>query len=215
MAGIVWSLRAFNGWADAVVLLPMAALGIGAAAAAVAVRLPHRIAVRVVAVWTTCDPGRGVRRVRWPPATTGSSRERTLVADVLATGPEDATLMSIGAPQPLVLSHRTNPVQHQNFLAGLSELRRRHLPRRARRVRGLHRAGAADVLTFDNPRYYPWLTEMRERDYTGIGRTSGYLWFVRNDVGDGHDRPAPGGHPTVPRRRRSEERDEAVEMIPA
>lgn len=183
LAGIGWSLRAFNGWADTAVLLPMAALGVGAVAAAVAHRLPQRIGVRVVAVWTVVTlvaafasslDNRDDRLVL----------ERRAVNGILAAGPPDATLMSVGAPQALVLSGRTNPAQHQNFQAGLAAYVDDTYPG------GL--AGFADFigeqeqptfLTLDDTRFYPWLRDTLERDYVRVGGTFGFIWFVRGDVG--------------------------------
>src|SRR6476469_6720891 len=51
LVGLVWSLKAFNGWPDAFFMFPGAAVGIGGLAALVARRLPTRIALAATVGW--------------------------------------------------------------------------------------------------------------------------------------------------------------------
>ena len=47
--------------------------------------------------------------------------QRAEVDAMFAAAPPDATIVSIGAPQPLMLTQRRNPFRHQMFLTGLDE----------------------------------------------------------------------------------------------
>jgi hypothetical protein len=109
-------------------------------------------------------------------------RQRRTVEAMLAAGPRDPTVMSIGAPQPLVLGHLTNPSQHQMFHAGLTAYVDDTYPGGLAGFVDFIHEERPTYLTLDSARYYPWLTETLEEDYARVGTTSGYVWFVRNDV---------------------------------
>ena len=120
LAGIVWSLFVLNGWADLVVLLPAAAVGVGAVAAEVQARVPKRVAVPILVTWSvTCLLAALISS--FTNREHVLDQQRTEVAGMFAAVPSDATVMSVGGPQPLVLTHRTNPIRHQMFLTGLNE----------------------------------------------------------------------------------------------
>ena len=105
-----------NGWADALVLVPYAALGLAGVLALVVGRLPRRAGLAVAIATSWCCwrvASLGGRRAR--PGPGGAGAEVDAVVDVLP----DATMLSIQAPQPLVLAHRVNPSEHQMFRLGL------------------------------------------------------------------------------------------------
>ncbi|WP_439939237.1 hypothetical protein ACS3YM_06395 [Nocardia sp. N13] len=119
-AGLWWILQEYDAWADLFPVLPFAALGLGSAYA-VAV---HRLAARpravvaavlaVTAVVLALDYSLGTRNH-------GLDEQREATAAVLATLPDGATITSIEAPQPLVLTGRTNPTRYQMFRSGLQD----------------------------------------------------------------------------------------------
>ena len=123
---------------------------------------------------------------RTGPATT---RERMLpkqeheVAAAFAALPDDATVVSVEAPQVLVLTGRTNPTQHQMFRLGLEEYVDDTWPG------GL--AGYADTIRDEAPTVvavgpgarYDWLLHGLGDDYTEVGTSPGWYWFARDDLG--------------------------------
>jgi hypothetical protein len=108
------------------------------------------------------------------------------VAAMFAAVTSDATLMSVGGTEPLVLTHRTNPIRHQMFLAGLNEYVDDTWPG------GL--AGLADwigdeeptFIAVDHPGWYSWLRPTLEEEYVDVGTTPGdFTWYVHRSVGTG------------------------------
>lgn len=182
-AGLLWSLFVLNGWADLIVLIPAAAVGVGAIAAEVLARVPARIGVPILVSWSVICLVAGL-------VSSVSNRENTLdqqrveVAGMFAAVPSDATVMSIGAPQPLVLTHRTNPIRHQMFLTGLDEYVDDTWPGG---LEGLADEIADDEPTFitvDYPDRYTWLTPTLDKEYVAVGTTPGdFTWYVHRSVG--------------------------------
>ena len=180
LVGLAWSWRVFNGWADALLLVPFAAVGVGAIAAALAERVPMRTAVAVttgwvvLAVWVALDF-----------SLLGGSRllpEQQRETDgVFAALPADVTLLSVEAPQPLVLAGATNPTQHQMFRAGLEDYLDDSWPGGlegyAEQV-----AGGATLIAVGREARYPWIVGVLDADFTRFGTTPGWTWYVRDDV---------------------------------
>jgi hypothetical protein len=120
VVGLGWNLRDYDSWADLFPLLPFAALGVGSLVPLLSARLPSRAmrAVALVAVSAAV-----LLSAQWS-ATTRSDvldDQRSAVDAVFGQLPDDATLTSIEAPQPLVLTGRTNPTRHQMFRGGLED----------------------------------------------------------------------------------------------
>ena len=118
--GLWWNLRDYDSWADLFPLLPYAAVGIGCLVPLLAHRVPSR-ALGVAVVVTTAAAV--VVSVHWSVTTRtdGLEDQRRAVAAVLEELPDDATVTSVEAPQPLALTGRTNPTRHQMFRAGLQQ----------------------------------------------------------------------------------------------
>ncbi len=183
VGGVLWSLYVFNGWADLVVLLPSAALGVGAVAAEVQARVPARIGDPILVTWSVACLVAGLVS-SLESSEQVLDRQRDEVAAMFAAVPPDATLMSVGGPQPLVLTHRTNPIRHQMFMAGLEDYVDDTWPG------GLE--GLADwigdeeptFITVDHPTWYPWLSPTLEAEYVEVGTTPGdFTWYVHRSVG--------------------------------
>ena len=180
LVGVLWSLRAFNGWPDAFFVLPMCLLGVGLLARAVVARVPQRVGVAVVAVWVV---------VATVGATDFSVNGRSDVLDVqqasvdtvLAELPDDATIVSIEAPQPLVLSRGVNPTEHQMFDLGLDDYVDATWPGGIEGFAAGIREDAPTLLArgTTNP---DWLQPVLE-DYWEVATVPGWTWYVHRSVG--------------------------------
>ena len=120
LVGLVWSYRVFNGWADALMLVPFAALGLAGLVSMVSAYVHWRAAAVVATAWALVAVYLGQDWSRHMQDGVLLKQERE-VADAMAALPDDATVVSVEAPQVLVLTGRTNPTQHQMFRAGLEE----------------------------------------------------------------------------------------------
>ena len=184
VAGVTWSLFVFNGWADLVVLLPAAALGGGVVAAEVQARVPARIAVPALVTWSALCLVAGL-------ISSFTNREHVLdqqraeVAAMFAAVPSDATVMSVGAPQPLVLTRRANPIQHQMFLTGLEEYVDDTWPGGLEGLADWVRDEQPTFITMDHPGWYTWLAPTLDKEYVEVGTTPGdFTWYVHRSVGE-------------------------------
>ena len=118
-AGCAWNLKDYDAWADLFPVLPFAAVG-----SARAFAVPHGLSRRLGGRGGVARPVGAVvvaLRLRTRPATTpstSSARRRTPCSRRCRRTP---TITSIEAPQPLVLTGRTNPTRHQMFRSGLQD----------------------------------------------------------------------------------------------
>lgn len=183
---LVWSLGvAFNGWADAMFVVPIASLGLGGGVALLAERyaaqrprLPRTalIGFTVVALLASAYNSWDTRRHVLP-------EQRRQIAAVLAAAPEGYTIASVGAPQPLVLARRTNPNPYQMFLAGFDNYFEDNYPGGMQGVSDLIASEKPTLITSDHPSWYAWILPLLERDYTRLGTSTDFVWYARNDVG--------------------------------
>ena len=107
--------------------------------------------------------------------------QQASVDAVLAELPDDATIVSIEAPQPLVLSRSVNPTEHQMFDLGLEDYVDATWPG------GLE--GFADGIREDAPTLLArgttnpaWLQPVLE-DYWEVTTVPGWTWYVHRSVG--------------------------------
>jgi hypothetical protein len=116
----LWNFRDFDSWADAIPMLPVAALGVGALAAILRERLSRRAARVITFGWVVVT----LVTALIYSVTFHDSRlvqERRSVTAVLSRLPAGATVLSIEAPQPLVLTDRRNPTRYQMFTGGMED----------------------------------------------------------------------------------------------
>jgi Dolichyl-phosphate-mannose-protein mannosyltransferase len=183
LAGTIWSLFVLNGWADLVVLLPAAAVGVGAVAAEVQARVPERVGVPILVGWSVVCLLAGLVS-SFENREDTLDRQRAEVAAMFAAVPSDATMMSIGGPEPLVLTHRTNPIRHQMFLTGLEDYVDDTYPGGLQGVAEVVAEEEPTFVTVDHPDWYPWLTPTLDRDYVDVGTSPGdFHWYVHRSVG--------------------------------
>ncbi|HKJ10793.1 MAG TPA: glycosyltransferase family 87 protein [Ornithinimicrobium sp.] len=183
VASFLWSLLVFNGWADAVFVVPLAAVGLGGAVGAVAGRFSARGGVALGTAYVLAVSA-GAGYVAWSrsPDTMYQMRaEHDAIMDV--AGP-DATVQSIGSPQPLVFEGLRNPIRHQMFLTGLQDYVDETEPGGLAGITADIEQRRPTFVTVDRPAYYPWLMPTLRENYRYIGRTSRILWYVSLDVGE-------------------------------
>ena len=177
--GLAWSWRVFNGWGDALMLVPFAAVGIAAVITTLAEHVPARAALAATVTWVVVTL---VIAVGF--SLNGGSRmlekQEREVGDFFALLPPDATLLSVEAPQPLVLTGRTNLTQHQMFRAGLVYYVDDSWPGGIEGYADTVRAAAPDVIAVGRYAYFAWVDPILAEDYTRVGTSPGWTWFVRN-----------------------------------
>jgi 4-amino-4-deoxy-L-arabinose transferase-like glycosyltransferase len=181
VAGVAWTFRDYDAWPDLFPILPFAAIGLAGAFAVVARRLPPRgghvlagafsgVAVVLALVYA----------VSTRDATLVVQREDT--ARVLAELPSGATITSIEAPQPLVLTRRTNPTRHQMFRSGLQDHLEDTWPGgRAGFERDLV-AGRPDLVAVGETVSRRWRTSIQP-DYVYVGSAPTWDWYARASLG--------------------------------
>jgi 4-amino-4-deoxy-L-arabinose transferase-like glycosyltransferase len=183
VGGLVWSLFVFNGWADLVVLLPAAAVGVGAVAAEVQARVPHRVGVPILVGWSVVCLLAGLVS-SFENREHVLDRQRAEVAAMFAAVPSEAAVMSVGGPEPLVLTHRRNPVRHQMFLAGLEEYVDDTWPGGLDGLAEQIGEEEPTFVTVDHPEWYGWLAPTLEEEYVDVGTSPGdFTWYVHRSVG--------------------------------
>jgi hypothetical protein len=183
VGSFAWSVLVFNGWADAVFVVPLAAVGMGGAVAALTARLSARGSLALATAYVVVlSVGAGYTAWSRSPDTMYQMRAET-EAVMEAAGP-DATLQSIGSPQPLVFEGLRNPIRHQMFLTGLQDYIDETEPGGLDGITADIVRRGPTLITVDHPSYYPWLLPTLRENYRYIGQTSRILWYVNLDEGE-------------------------------
>ena len=181
VVGVLWSLKAFNGWPDAFFLLPGAALGIGGVAVVLARWLPSKVALVAVLVWALAATGMAVDY-------SVSNRDDTLdgqradVDAVMELLPADATMLSVESPEPLVLAHKRNISRYQLLGNGLIDYLDDTWPGGEMGYGRWVGEQAPTVIAVGSDQIPGWLSPTLE-NYRRVGRSVGWFWYVRRDVG--------------------------------
>jgi hypothetical protein len=185
VGGVLWSIFVFNGWADLMVLVPSAAIGVGALAAEVQERVPGRAGMSILVGWSVVCLLVGLTS-SFEHREHTLDRQRAEVDAMFAAVPSDATVLSVGGPEPLVLTRRTNPIRHQMFLAGLEDYVDDTFPGGLQGVADLIAEDEPTFVTVDHPNWdsYSWLAPTLEKEYVDVGTTPGdFTWYVHRSVG--------------------------------
>lgn len=181
LVGLVWSLRDFQGWPDAFVLLPLAAIGIGGIAKAATEHLSPKSALALTLAWV-------VFAVAIAVDYSTSERDRRLVRqrdsveEILEQLPSDASILSIEAPQALVLSGMTNPTRHQTFLNGLNRYVDDTWPGGLQGFSEWIAQEQPTVIALGRRKVPSWIRETITTDYRRVGRAPGWTWYVHRSV---------------------------------
>ena len=182
LVGLAWCFKALNGFPDIFFLLPMTSIGIG--------YLVHRLG----GVRAGARPVALVVAVAWFALTAAmtvqdrSSQDDRLVEQRAETAaamrllPADASVVSIEAPQVLVLAGRTDPFQHQMFSLGLEDYVDDTWPGG---LEGLGRdIGAAHPTVITVGTIDPtWLDPVLQSEYVEVGTSPGWHWWVERSLG--------------------------------
>ena len=181
VAGLLWSMRAFDAWPDAMVILPAAAMGLGAVAGTLARRMPRvgRPRDHRLGGGRHCAGGRLLGRDSGHhahrPARLGGSGARRWFHPAV-------DILSVEAPQPLVLAHQRQRSRFQAFGNGLLAYVDDTWPGGS--------AGYGRWIGEQRPTLIavggetpPWLLPTIDADYARVGQAPHWTWFARRDLG--------------------------------
>jgi len=181
VGGAIWTMRDFDSWRDTFLLLPLSAIGVAGVLHVAARRLPVRPALAVTLVWCLAATAYAVD-YSVSSRTDAIGQQRASVTRVLAALPDDATIVSIHAPQPLVLSGKRNPTRHQMFQSGLQAYVDDTWPGGLRGFqRGVVRE-EPDLIAIGRFQRRKWARAFGE-DYTWVGCAPGWWWYARTSLG--------------------------------
>jgi len=180
LTGVAWMVHDFDSWPDAFPVLPLAALGAGGTLAALGRRLGGRRGIALVVAWSLAATGLAL-------AFSLGERDHVLEVqrrsvDAMLAEIPDASIVSIQAPQPLVLSGRRNPTRHQMFANGLAryvdDTWPGGMPGFQRSLLDAH----PDLVAIGTPGNQRWRRAMRPA-YARVGRAPGWIWLARRSLG--------------------------------
>lgn len=182
IVAVIWTCREFDWWPDAMLVLPTAAFGVGAIAKEVTDRVTLLWAQAATLAWVMAAV---VMATSFSVGERNHElvQQRASVRAKLRHLPDDATIMSINAPQALVLSGKTNPIQHQMFVPGLDEYVDETWPGG---VDGLDEWVSEErptLITVGHGGIPDWLADTIERDYTKVGSAPGWVWYADRSLG--------------------------------
>jgi hypothetical protein len=192
LIAVAWTFRAFDAWPDAFLVLPFAAIGIGAAMAAIADRVSARVAVAAVVALSTACAATAL-------AYSASSRtdwldgQREATATVLRVMP-DATLFSVNAPQPLVLSGQRQGTRFHAFGNGMAGYIAKTFPGGLRGYARWIEQNRPTIIALGKKRWGlrspaavndvpSWLAPGLKRSYQKVGGALGWTWYADRDLG--------------------------------
>ena len=181
LVGLAWTLKDYDSWADLFPVLPFSAVGVAAMFALTPQHLPRRTAGVPAATFS-------VAAVVLALAFSISTRVDTLnvqrhdVDAVLAQLPTGTTITSIEAPQPLVLTKRTNPTRYQMFRAGLQDYMEDTWPGGLDGFKRDLVDRNPDLITVGATVSRDWRASI-EPNYVYVGSAPGWDWYARASLG--------------------------------
>jgi 4-amino-4-deoxy-L-arabinose transferase-like glycosyltransferase len=206
LAGLAWTLKDYDAWPDLFAILPFAAVGLGGAYSVVGRRLaprPRR------ALATVLVGGAVALAVTYSVTSRDDALEaqRQSTRHVLAQLPAGATITSIEAPQPLVLTGRTNPTRYQMFRSGLQDYMDDTWPGGLDGFKRDLVADRPDLISVGETVSRRW-RESIGPDYVYVGSAPLWEWYARVSLGPariaqlreaaGYDPTDPWARPEVP-----------------
>ncbi len=185
MGCVGWFCVSFQGWPDAMVILPFAAVAVGGLAHRLASVLSERwtlrsaVVVALVIVLAAAGWSWSTRPEELPA-------QRAVTRDVLHAAGPDATIQGIATLQAHVLSGRRNPSRYVNFGGGLYRYVDDQLPGGLEGfAQDLERRRPTLIVTGGTslPRF-KWLRPVLSRHYTYLGGEAQHgQWFASDAVG--------------------------------
>jgi hypothetical protein len=182
LAGLAWIREEYDAWADLFPVLPFTALGLGAAFAVAThglARGRRGVAAGVLAVAAL------VLALTYAVSTRNDTLQgqREATDAVLAVLPDDATITSIEAPQPLVLTERTNPTRYQMFRSGLQDYMEDTWPGGLDGFKRDLVADGPDLVAVGETVSRRWRASIQP-DYVYVGSAPLWDWYARASLGE-------------------------------
>jgi Ca2+/Na+ antiporter len=184
LAGLLWTANSFDGYLDLFVLLPFAALGLGGLADP-ALRW---IRARGGRTWAVAVAGAlAIALTAFATVTSVSTRFHTLeaqraaVAKILKRDP-DGSILSIQAPQVLVLAHRRNPTPVQMFVNGFDRYVDDTWPGGLQGYAAWVQRTSPDLVVMQRDFRPAWLMPTLLQDYRRVGKGPTFEWWARKDA---------------------------------
>ena len=177
LAALAWNVKEYDAWPDLFPLLPLAAVGIGAVFARVTAQLPARTVTGLAAAAAVACTALALHH----SVTTRDDRlvaQRASVAAVLGQLPENTTITSVEAPQPLVLTGRRNPTRHQMFSGGLAHYLEDTWPGGMDGFRSELVEERPTLIAFGDPVSDAWRAAVAS-DYVYVGSAPDFTWYAR------------------------------------
>jgi hypothetical protein len=180
LIGIGWTFQAFDGWPDAFLVLPFAAVGVGSLVQFVVDRAPGRVTLAAtLAVAAACTAtALGFSVGKHDDRLVEQRRSTETVMQVLP----DAQILSVRAPQSLVLTHQRQGSRFQLFSHGMYQYLNDSFPGGIRGYRGWVAQEEPTVIALFGEMPW-WLGPEIQRNYKRVGAAPGWIWFARRDVG--------------------------------
>ena len=181
LVSIWWTFQALDGWPDAFLVFPFAAVGVGSLVQLVVDRAPGKVALAsTLAVAATCTAiGVGYSVGKHDDRLV---QQRAATATVMEVLP-DARVYSVRAPQALVLTHQRQGSRFQLFAHGMYQYLNDTYPGGIRGYRLWVVRHAPTVIALRDAEPW-WLEPTIRSSYVKVGRAPGWTWFVRRDVGE-------------------------------
>jgi hypothetical protein len=166
-------------------MLPSAALGLGGLTAAILDQVRGRgrrwvtvgTAIGLALAFTVFAADRS-----WSGRNSHLDYQRRMTAAVMAQAPPDATIVSVQAPEVLVLTHRTNPTRLQMFSNGFWQYVDATYPGGLDGYRAYLERTRPDFIVVQHLYHPRWLTPLLQQDYRLVG-TRPAAWWVSNELG--------------------------------
>jgi hypothetical protein len=183
LAGLAFSSYDFEKWPDLFVLLPLAAVGVGGLVTLFVTRIPPRAALALTLVAVAAGVTYAGQR------SLGREDHRLVVQQhsvdaALAQLPPGASILSIEAPQPLVLSGMTNPTRNQTFSSGLDHYVDDHYPGGLRGYAAFVARDKPTLIAVSSTHGVPaWLQATITSDYQSVGQAPLWTWYARQSLG--------------------------------
>jgi hypothetical protein len=174
---VVWTLNNFNGWADAFLLLPFGAVGIGGLVLVLTRALPTRAAVAVTAVVAAGGVALAAT-FGWSTYDDSLVEQRAEVRAVLRAVPPGSEMVSINSPQSQVLGGKEQDARVQLYSPAVSRWLDDVYPGGVRGY-GEDLLASEPALVATDKRPPETLVELLEQDYVRIRQETWATWWVR------------------------------------
>lgn len=185
VVSLIWTLWDFDNFPDAFLLLPSAAIGLGVLGAkATEHEMMRRLAVVVLATALT---GALVYPIHHPAV--GLEQQKAAVDALLRAIPgDDELILSVEAPQPLVLSNRRNPSRFQLFGSGADKYVDEVWPGGLEGYVSWIEQQAPTVIAVGIQGAPEWLSTTIDVHYRRAGSAPGWDWYIHKDLKEGQQR---------------------------